>query len=190
MTGTSINPLFHAAYLAKDGSRDVTLVIPWLSIKDQELVYPNKIVFDSPLEQEGYVRCWIEGRVDFRPSFSIKFYPAKDFTLAPKRPTAAERKMAEGVMAATEATNAKLDALTEQLAGLASWTKNMDAAVADLASATTTLKMDNQPWPSFIPPRWITMQLETHVFRVAILPTMVTKQFALLCLIERLWTMP
>jgi digalactosyldiacylglycerol synthase len=77
MTGTSINPLFRAAYLAKDGSRDVTLVIPWLSLKDQELVYPNKIVFDSPLEQEGYVRRWIEERVDFRPSFSIKFYPAK-----------------------------------------------------------------------------------------------------------------
>ncbi|KAF7050014.1 hypothetical protein CFC21_058436 [Triticum aestivum] len=77
MTGTSINPLFRAAYLAKDGSRDVTLVIPWLSLRDQELVYPNKIVFDSPLEQEGFVRRWIEERVDFRPSFSIKFYPAK-----------------------------------------------------------------------------------------------------------------
>jgi hypothetical protein len=49
--------------------------------------------------------------------------------------------MAESVMAATEATNAKLDALTEQLAGLASWTKNMDAAVADLASTMTTLKL-------------------------------------------------
>jgi hypothetical protein len=49
--------------------------------------------------------------------------------------------MAEGVLAATEATNSKLDALTEQLVGLASWTKNMDAAVADLALTTTTLKL-------------------------------------------------
>uniref|UniRef100_A0A0E0CX72 Digalactosyldiacylglycerol synthase 2, chloroplastic n=1 Tax=Oryza meridionalis TaxID=40149 RepID=A0A0E0CX72_9ORYZ len=77
MTGTAINPLFRAAYLAKDGDREVTLVIPWLSLRDQELVYPNKIVFGSPLEHEAYVRRWIEERISFRPSFSIKFYPAK-----------------------------------------------------------------------------------------------------------------
>jgi len=77
MTGTAINPLFRAAYLAKDGDKDVTLVIPWLCLRDQELVYPNKVVFDSPLEHESYVRHWIEERVDFRPSFSIKFYPGK-----------------------------------------------------------------------------------------------------------------
>ncbi|KAK3150869.1 hypothetical protein QOZ80_3AG0238800 [Eleusine coracana subsp. coracana] len=77
MTGTAINPLFRAAYLAKDGDKDVTLVIPWLCLKDQELVYPNKTVFHSPLEQEGYVRRWIEERIGFRPSFNIKFYPAK-----------------------------------------------------------------------------------------------------------------
>ncbi|KAL5217373.1 hypothetical protein ABZP36_018057 [Zizania latifolia] len=77
MTGTAINPLFRAAYFAKDGDREVTLVIPWLSLRDQELVYPNKIVFDSPLEHEAYVRSWIEERIGFRTSFSIKFYPGK-----------------------------------------------------------------------------------------------------------------
>ncbi|PNT77880.1 digalactosyldiacylglycerol synthase 2, chloroplastic isoform X2 [Brachypodium distachyon] len=82
MTGTSINPLFRAAYLAKDGDRDVTLVIPWLSLRDQELVYPNKIVFDSLLEHEGYVRRWIEERIDFKPSFGIKFYPGKIIRLS------------------------------------------------------------------------------------------------------------
>ncbi|XP_062210354.1 digalactosyldiacylglycerol synthase 2, chloroplastic-like isoform X2 [Phragmites australis] len=77
MTGTAINPLFRAAYLSKDGDKDVTLVIPWLPLWDQELVYPNMVAFDSPLEHEGYIRCWIEERIDFRPSFSIKFYPGK-----------------------------------------------------------------------------------------------------------------
>lgn len=77
MTGTAVNPLFRAAYLAKDGHRKVTLVIPWLSKGDQEYVYPDKITFNSPKEQEKYVREWIEKRTDFVSSFNICFYPGK-----------------------------------------------------------------------------------------------------------------
>lgn len=77
MTGTAVNPLFRAAYLAKYGDYEVVLVIPWLSLKDQELVYPNKITFNSPLEHEEYVRRWLEDRIDFALRFSISFYPAK-----------------------------------------------------------------------------------------------------------------
>ncbi|PON52919.1 Digalactosyldiacylglycerol synthase [Parasponia andersonii] len=77
MTGTAVNPLFRAAYLSKDGERKVTLVIPWLSLKDQELVYPNNIKFSSPAEQEGYVRQWLEERTKFKSDFSIRFYPGK-----------------------------------------------------------------------------------------------------------------
>ncbi|XP_039132608.1 digalactosyldiacylglycerol synthase 2, chloroplastic-like [Dioscorea cayenensis subsp. rotundata] len=77
MTGTAVNPLFRAAYLAKDGARDVVLVIPWLSEKDQELVYPNKIVFTSPSQQENFVRQWLEERINFASNFSIRFYPGK-----------------------------------------------------------------------------------------------------------------
>ncbi|KAF3334603.1 hypothetical protein FCM35_KLT21207 [Carex littledalei] len=77
MTGTAINPLFRAAYLAKDGDRDVTLIIPWLSFKDQDLVYPNKIKFNVPSEQEDYVRKWLQERTAMVPSFTITFYPGK-----------------------------------------------------------------------------------------------------------------
>ncbi|KAJ0914309.1 putative digalactosyldiacylglycerol synthase [Helianthus annuus] len=77
MTGTAVNPLFRAAYLAKDGCRKVTLVIPWLSKSDQEHVYPNDITFNSPKEQEKYVRQWIEQRTELSCSFNICFYPGK-----------------------------------------------------------------------------------------------------------------
>ncbi|KAL9176128.1 hypothetical protein ABFS82_02G158900 [Erythranthe guttata] len=77
LTGTAVNPLFRAAYLAKDGVRKVTLVIPWLKLTDQEHVYPNKLTFDSPSEQEKYVRQWLEERTGFKSSFDIRFYPGR-----------------------------------------------------------------------------------------------------------------
>ncbi|PIN02329.1 Digalactosyldiacylglycerol synthase [Handroanthus impetiginosus] len=77
LTGTSVNPLFRAAYLAKDDNRKVTLVIPWLKLKDQEHVYPNNITFKYPSEQEKYVYQWLEERTGFRSSFTIRFYPGR-----------------------------------------------------------------------------------------------------------------
>ncbi|CAN6301423.1 unnamed protein product [Urochloa humidicola] len=77
MTGTAVNPLFRAAYLAKAGNWEVTLVVPWLSKADQILVYPNKMKFSSPAEQEAYVRRWLEERIGVLPRFDIKFYPGK-----------------------------------------------------------------------------------------------------------------
>ncbi|XP_030474334.1 digalactosyldiacylglycerol synthase 2, chloroplastic isoform X1 [Syzygium oleosum] len=77
MTGTAVNPLFRAAYLSKDGERNITLVIPWLSSNDQGLVYPSNIMFRSPSEQEMYVRQWLEERTGFKSAFGIRFYPGK-----------------------------------------------------------------------------------------------------------------
>lgn len=77
MTGTAINPLFRAAYLARSAKQNVTLLVPWLCKEDQELVYPNKLTFDSPGEQETYIRDWLESRIGFKSNFKLSFYPGK-----------------------------------------------------------------------------------------------------------------
>ncbi|KAG6432419.1 hypothetical protein SASPL_103995 [Salvia splendens] len=77
LTGTAVNPLFRAAYLAKDGGWKVTLVIPWLKLEDQKHVFSNNITFESASEQETYVRQWLDERTGFSSSFAIRFYPGR-----------------------------------------------------------------------------------------------------------------
>ncbi|KAM3339847.1 digalactosyldiacylglycerol synthase 1, chloroplastic isoform X1 [Capsicum galapagoense] len=77
MTGTAVNPLFRAAYLAKSEKQNVTLLVPWLCKSDQELVYPNQLTFSSPEAQELYIRTWLEERIGFKADFKISFYPGK-----------------------------------------------------------------------------------------------------------------
>ena len=63
MTGTAVNPLLRAAYMTigrSDAGGSVTLMLPWLERRqDQEDVYGSNKLFDSPEEQEIYIRTWL-----------------------------------------------------------------------------------------------------------------------------------
>jgi digalactosyldiacylglycerol synthase len=79
MTGTAINPLLRAHYLADPGiDRHVTLYVPWLNKSDQAIVYPQNVSFDTPEAQEQYVRDWVKQRTgQDTKNFSISWYPGR-----------------------------------------------------------------------------------------------------------------
>jgi len=62
-TGTAVNPLLRAAYLTHgraEAGGSVTLMLPWLERKgDQEKIYGKSQTFDSPSDQEAYIRDWL-----------------------------------------------------------------------------------------------------------------------------------
>lgn len=62
-TGTAVNPLLRAAYLTegrKGAGGSVTLTLPWLERRvDQETVYGRNQAFESPADQEAYIRTWL-----------------------------------------------------------------------------------------------------------------------------------
>jgi digalactosyldiacylglycerol synthase len=60
LTGTSVNPLLRAAYLAKDRPKGrITLLVPWLELEDQNIAFPPGIRFKNPSEQREYVQQWL-----------------------------------------------------------------------------------------------------------------------------------
>lgn len=84
MTGTAVNPLLRAAYLAADASspsgahREVTLFVPWLPRRDQDAVFPpGGARFDTPAQQEAWVRKWAKERTGLKCDFQLGFYAAR-----------------------------------------------------------------------------------------------------------------
>jgi len=78
-TGTAVNPLLRALYLAKSG-RPVILYIPFLEIADQGYVFAEGVSFSSPEEQEKVVREWCEERakMDLNAlNLQFRWYPAQ-----------------------------------------------------------------------------------------------------------------
>ncbi len=53
----------------------VILVVPWLAVSDQALIFPNARTFEEPAEQEACMREWIRKRTGLSPDFEIVWYP-------------------------------------------------------------------------------------------------------------------
>lgn len=75
-TGTAVNALLRAAYLADAGHR-VTLCLPWIHPVDQVAVFPGGKTFGTPAEQEQHMLEWLSQRDGQQSSFTIVWYPAR-----------------------------------------------------------------------------------------------------------------
>jgi len=83
MTGTAVNPLLRAAYLStgrKQSGGSVTLMLPWVEREaDQERVYGKEKMFETPADQEEYIRTWLRDTADMRDAseeLNIEWYTA------------------------------------------------------------------------------------------------------------------
>lgn len=73
MTGTAVNPLLRAVYLAKAG-HSVSLIVPWLeSPEDQRKVFPAGVLFTSRQEQTAVIMQWAHEQVA-DVQIRIRFY--------------------------------------------------------------------------------------------------------------------
>lgn len=69
MTGTAVNPLLRAAYMTDgrlEAGGSVTLMLPWLEREqDRDSVYGKNRDFNTPEEQEAYIRKWLIEKAKF-----------------------------------------------------------------------------------------------------------------------------
>lgn len=78
-TGTAVNPLLRALYLAKSG-RPVVFVVPWIDEEDQKNLFPAGQVFREPSEQEEEIRVWCRDRAKIDPAklpLTFRWYQAR-----------------------------------------------------------------------------------------------------------------
>lgn len=77
-TGTSVNPLARALYLARGRPKNfVTILLPWLTEReDQRKLFGDDQVFNTMQEQEDWIRKYCRERVEDAENLRIRFYPA------------------------------------------------------------------------------------------------------------------
>lgn len=87
MTGTAVNPLLRAAYLTQGRSEaggKVTIMLPWLErVADRDKIYGKSRKFDTPDEQEEFIRTWLKDKanlVEASSTLNIKWYTGRHET--------------------------------------------------------------------------------------------------------------
>eukprot|EP00882_Tetradesmus_deserticola_P026645 GHRQ01029411.1.p1 GENE.GHRQ01029411.1~~GHRQ01029411.1.p1 ORF type:complete len:159 (+),score=31.82 GHRQ01029411.1:317-793(+) len=81
-TGTAVNPALRAAQLAADTQHQVVLVVPFVPIEDQWLIFPEGVTCSTPQQQEVIIKAWAREHsglqdVDFQVLFyAARYYPA------------------------------------------------------------------------------------------------------------------
>jgi hypothetical protein len=88
MTGTAVNPLLRAAYMAesrKEAVGKVTLMLPWLELeKDRDKIYGKEREFDTSEEQEKWIRSWLSEKAGLKDApelLNIAWYMGRHETL-------------------------------------------------------------------------------------------------------------
>lgn len=83
MTGTAVNPLLRAAYLStgrKAAGGSITLMLPWVERdEDQKRIYGKEKMFESPQDQEQFVRTWLRDTANMKEAsedLKIQWYTA------------------------------------------------------------------------------------------------------------------
>lgn len=81
-TGTAVNPLLRAAYLCngrKDLGGSVTLMLPWLERREDQVRVYGDLAFDSTEAQEQFIRSWLLDSADMQEAsenLQIRWYTA------------------------------------------------------------------------------------------------------------------
>eukprot|EP00775_Hariotina_reticulata_P005176 gene5176-5414_t len=81
-TGTAVNPALRAAHLAAHTPHKVILVVPFIPVQDQVLIFPQGMICNSREQQADIIRCWVHEHsgllsADFQVLFySARYYPS------------------------------------------------------------------------------------------------------------------
>jgi len=55
----------------------VTLMVPWLHPLEQKIIFPAKMGFETPTEQDAFMRKWLQEKGKVTADFKILFYPGR-----------------------------------------------------------------------------------------------------------------
>jgi len=75
MTGTAVNPLLRAVYLARRKERhSVTLCLPWIEPSEQPHIFQKGVIYERREDLEHYIRDWVRTNLGFSTSIKIAWW--------------------------------------------------------------------------------------------------------------------